>query len=215
MNTARTRTECVSLLEELALLLELSDGNPFRVRAVQNGARVLDGLQGDLTELYSSKTLQATRGIGKGMLELIEEYLQNGSIAEVQELRLQVPAGVVSLTSLRGVGAKKAKALHEQLGISGIGELEYACRENRLVELKGFGEKTQASILAAIETWNAAQGKCRLPAAQERASCLRCRASRACRSGAPPLRSGRRSSSGVERMQYGHSSNGVQRHAGG
>jgi DNA polymerase (family 10) len=167
MNTARTRTECVSLLEELALLLELSDGNPFRVRAVQNGARVLDGLQGDLTELYSSKTLQATRGIGKGMLELIEEYLQNGSIAEVQELRLQVPAGVVSLTSLRGVGAKKAKALHEQLGISGIGELEYACRENRLVELKGFGEKTQASILAAIETWNAAQGKCRLPAAQE------------------------------------------------
>ncbi|MFN5866994.1 MAG: histidinol-phosphatase, partial [Candidatus Kapaibacterium sp.] len=64
MNTARTRTECVSLLEELALLLELSDGNPFRVRAVQNGARVLDGLQGDLTELYSSKTLQATRGIG-------------------------------------------------------------------------------------------------------------------------------------------------------
>ncbi|MFM8568322.1 MAG: PHP domain-containing protein [Candidatus Kapaibacterium sp.] len=165
MNESRTRIECVSLLEELALLLELGDGIPFRIRAVQNGARVLDGLQGDLATLAADGTLQSTKGIGKGLMDLIEEYLSTGTIAEVQSLRTTVPPGVVSLTSLRGVGAKKAKALYEQLGIASIGELEYACKENRLIELKGFGVKTQAAMLAAIDTWNAAQGKCRLPLA--------------------------------------------------
>lgn len=172
MNTPRTRTECVSLLEELALLLELSDGNPFRIRAVQNGARVLDGLHGELSALLQDGTLHATKGIGKGLSELIEEYHATGRLAEVEVLRTLVPPGVVSLTSLRGVGGKKAKALYEHLGIASIGELEYACKENRLVELKGFGEKTQASILSAIETWNAAQGKCRLPLAQEIAAAV-------------------------------------------
>ncbi len=154
------KDELVEKLEEMTVMMELADENIFKIRALQNGSRVLDKMQIDLPAAVADGSLKGVKGIGKGLLELIQEFVATGDIAEYHELKATVPAGVLSLTKLRGVGAKKARQLHEELDINSIGELEYACKENRLVELKGFGEKTQASILNSIAIWQAAQGKC-------------------------------------------------------
>ncbi len=153
------KDELVGILEEMAVLMELADLNAFKTKAIQNGARILDKSTIDV-EAAASDSLMATQaGLGKGIQEILREFVQSGRVAEHERLKTLVPEGVLSLTKLRGVGAKKAKALHEQLDINSIGELEYACRENRLIELKGFGVKTQAAILQSIETWNSAQGR--------------------------------------------------------
>ncbi|MBL7999897.1 MAG: PHP domain-containing protein, partial [Candidatus Kapabacteria bacterium] len=148
-----------AIVEEMALLMEILGMNEFKIRALQAGARALEKTETDIHAALNDGTLGTLPGIGKGMAAIIREYAEHGSIAEHTELRAAVPDGVLQLTELRGVGGKKARALYEHLGIASIGELEYACKENRLLELKGFGTKTQDAILAAIAVWNAAQGK--------------------------------------------------------
>lgn len=152
-------TNLISILEQLALLMEILGENDFRISALKNGTRALEQSGVDVRAALEDGSLTAIRGIGKGLQELIKEYVHTGTIAEYNDLKSKIPAGVLQLTELRGVGGKKAKALYEQLNITSIGELEYACKENRLIELKGFGAKTQASILQSIEQWHNAQGK--------------------------------------------------------
>lgn len=154
-----TDQNLITMLEQMALLMEINGENDFKIRAFQNGARVLEKSGIDVHSAVADGSIAGIKGIGKGLQELLREYVQHGDIAEYHSLKASVPAGVLQLTELRGVGGKKARSLYEQLGIASIGELEYACRENRLVELKGFGAKTQESILKSIIEWNNAQGK--------------------------------------------------------
>ena len=90
-------------------------------------------------------------GIGKGIAALIVETLDRGEPAELVELRDKVPTGLAELLPLPGLGPKRIRTLWQELGITTLGELEYACRENRLLALAGFGAATQTKILAAIE----------------------------------------------------------------
>jgi DNA polymerase (family 10) len=140
-----------SILAEIAVWSELTGENPFKSRAFQSISRILEKHPEPVAELAAQGRLREIRGIGKGIEEVIQDVVANGRSALLVELRTKFPAGIVDLLALSGMGPKKVKAVYEKLGVSTIGELEYACRENRLMALEGFGEKTQANILKSIE----------------------------------------------------------------
>ncbi|HWR06029.1 DNA polymerase/3'-5' exonuclease PolX [Sporomusa sp.] len=153
------KIELAQLLAEMALLLELSGENTFKIRAYQNAARTIEQLDGSLTDPGVAARLAGTKGIGPVLGEKIREYIATGRITYYEELKSSLPPVLFELIKLPGLGPKKALALHAQLGVQSLGELEYACRENRLVSLSGFGGKTQERILQGIEDMKKSQGQ--------------------------------------------------------
>lgn len=135
-----------AVLEEIALLLELAGENPFKVRAYESGARAVLSYPGDLAAALSSGELAQVKGIGKSLSGVIGELLTRGDAALYRELKDKTPPGLMELLQVPGLGPKKARMLFHDLNISGIGELEYACQENRLTALPGFGAKSQERI---------------------------------------------------------------------
>lgn len=158
--------EVSSLLERMAFLLELAGENPFKIKAFLNAARVIEELTEEAQDLHSEGKLAGTKGIGKGILAFLDEAFKGKNPEEYVELQRQFPDTIHELTLVRGLGPKKAKALFKELGIGSLAELEYACTENRLVDLKGFGLKTQENILAGIAQIKANRGKVLLPVAE-------------------------------------------------
>jgi len=142
--------QVASVLAEMAAIFEIKGENPFKIRAYQNAARILDGLSDDLETLIQKNELTNIKGIGSHLADHIAELVSTGKLKEYEKLRQSVPAGIFEMLKIPGVGPKKVKALWEKLGITNVGELEYACNENRLVDLDGFGEKTQQKILQGI-----------------------------------------------------------------
>jgi DNA polymerase (family X) len=151
--------ELASIFEQVAILLEMKGENPFKIRAYQAAANTLQQLNVDLEEFVAGGGLTDTKGIGKAIGQKIQEYIASGKIAFHEELKANIPAVLFELVKIPGLGPKKAVILHEQLGINSIGELEYACHENRLAELPGFGAKSQEKILAGIEYAKGFQGQ--------------------------------------------------------
>ena len=141
--TAADKKTVVKTLEHIAVLLELSGANPFKSRAFQNGARAIQAYEGDLVEGLASGELKGLKGVGKGLLTEIESLLHDGTSPGLIELQAEVPAGLLEIVKVPGLGPKRVRMLYEKLGIESLGELEYACNENRLVQLDGFGPKTQ------------------------------------------------------------------------
>lgn len=139
-------------------LMELHGENPFKVKALTNAAYRLDKTGIDL----SGKTLEeleAVEGIGKGIAAKIYELQTTQTTKELSALLEKTPAGVIEMLGIKGIGPKKVAQLWKELGVESPGELLYACKENRLVDLKGFGAKTQDSVRKAIEFSMASQGK--------------------------------------------------------
>ncbi len=149
------KPELVALLEDIAGLMEFKGENQFKTRAFRNAAQSLRDSDVDIAEAVRTDALDTIPGVGKGIAAVIREFVETGSVQAHEELRAEIPSGLIEMTRLPGFGPKKALAVYEQLGISSIGELEYACKENRLKDLKGFGEKTQEKILNGIRQWNA------------------------------------------------------------
>ena len=145
------KRDVIRVLEELAVLRELKGENPFKVRAFQNAARALQGVSEDLNTLVERKELTKIKGIGQSIAEVIEEVVRTGKSQELEALKAKIPGGLLEMLKIPGMGPKKVKAVWEKLGITTIGELEYACQENRLVDLEGFGSRTQEKILKGIE----------------------------------------------------------------
>ena len=143
--------QIATILKEMAVLLELKGENPFKIRAYENASRVIEGLSEDLSELISSGRLIGIKGIGSGIAEKIRILAETGSLPDYDKLKSSIPSGLVEMLKIQGMGPKKIKAVWEKLGITTVGELEYACRENRLVDLPGFGLKSQEKILQGIE----------------------------------------------------------------
>ncbi len=138
-------------LNEIAVRLELKGENPYRVRAYENAARAVKGVTESISELVEDERLGEIRGVGKGLAEKIQEYVRTGSIEQLEELRADVPDGLVEMTKIEGLGPKRVRQIWQNLNITTIGELEYACKENRLAAMDGFGEKLQQKILKGIE----------------------------------------------------------------
>lgn len=138
-----------AILSEISSILEIKGENPFKVRAYENAARVVDGLS-NLEELIASDKLIEIKGIGKNLAEHIKELAETGRLREYEKMLAGVPPGILEMLTIPGVGPKKVKVFWETLGVTTLGELEYACTENRLVDLPGFGAKTQDKILQGI-----------------------------------------------------------------
>jgi DNA polymerase (family 10) len=164
--------EAAALLDETATLMDLRGDNPFKIRAYQNVSRIIKGLETPLKDAVASGELASMKGIGKGMLQALTEIASTGTLADLAQLRSDVPTGLVELTHVPGLGAKRIKILHDTLGITGPGELEYACLENRLIELEGFGARTQASILEGLQFLRKTKDKHRVPVGLQEARVL-------------------------------------------
>lgn len=138
------------ILEEIGVMIELTGGNPFRAQAHYNGARIIETLSEPVESLVKSEQLTGIKGIGKGLADKITELVTTGAVQEYEELKDSIPGGLFDMLRISGMGPKKVRAVYEKLGITTVGELEYACNENRLVVLEGFGKKSQENILAGI-----------------------------------------------------------------
>ncbi|WP_398452808.1 helix-hairpin-helix domain-containing protein [Sphingobacterium thalpophilum] len=131
-------------------LMELQNENPFRTKAMASASFKLDKLPVRIVEA-SLEELSAYPGIGKSTAEKAKEVAGTGTFKELQDLLQQTPAGVVDMLQIKGLGPKKIQIIWQNLGIESVGELLYACNENRLIEEKGFGLKTQDEIKKSIE----------------------------------------------------------------
>lgn len=155
-------------IEKVAELLKLAQENPFKVRAFEKALGVLQALpEGKLEELAKIRKLENLSGIGKGISEVFYQFMETGDSTMRAELEKSLPKGLVELTQVSGLGPKKAMVLITDLGITSLGELEYACRENRLAGIKGFGQKTQDKILEQVIFLQRASSKLRLVDALE------------------------------------------------
>ena len=164
-----TKQAIAQALDEIAVLLELKGENPFKIRAYTNGARIVKGVETDLETFIADARAKKVKGIGDALAEKIETLYRTRQLDYLDELRAEFPDGLTDLLRIPGLGAKKVKALYEQLDVTNIGELEYACRENHLVDLPGFGKKTQENILAGILRIASYSGRFRQPAARKAA----------------------------------------------
>src|SRR5256885_14699054 len=146
-----TKSQIAQVLEEIGTLLELKGENPFKIRAYANAARSFEAWGGSLSDLQDEETLAKIPGIGKAIAAKIKELAATGKLKYLEDLRAEFPAAILELFSISGLGAKKIKALYEQLHISSIEQLRQACESGRVAELPGFGETTQTKICTAIE----------------------------------------------------------------
>ncbi len=156
--TTKSPEDAVILLEEIKMLLELNGENPFKIRAFEKAARQIAGVK-DLKKRAQAGTLTEIQGVGKGIAEVLTEFLIHGNCILKGELEKSLPVGLLELTEIAGLGPKKARLIIDTLDIHSLRELEYACKENRLSNIKGFGEKIQIQILKEIERINSQAGK--------------------------------------------------------
>lgn len=153
-----TTEEIADALGLTAKLMELHDENAFKIRSLSNAAFRLSKTNPDLAG-KTKEELEQIEGVGKGIAVKILELLQTGTTTELTALLEKTPAGVIEMMELKGIGPKKVRQLWKELELESVGELLYACNENRLVDLKGFGAKTQEAIKQSIAFRQSNSGK--------------------------------------------------------
>lgn len=138
-----------TILKQLKLciqLMELHEENPFKIRSYQGALNSLERGDQDLTEL-SDKALGEIPGVGKSIVEAIQSIKSTGTFPTLNELIDKTPAGILEILQIKGLGPKKVKTLWDELGITSTHELMEACQSGKVAQIKGFGEKTQESIM--------------------------------------------------------------------
>ena len=161
-------------ITKLADLLEFQGANSFKIRAYRRGARVIK----DSTESFSTmaqsdpSVLLEVDGIGKGVAEKITQLIQEGEISEINEILETVPATVLDILRIPGLGPKKAAALYQELGIQTLEQLQAACEAGEVQKLKGFAAKTEKSILEGMAIATAANERIYWSEADQLASSL-------------------------------------------
>ena len=142
-----TKKEIIRLLEMIAIYMELKGENPFKVSAFRKAAIALETDERVLTEIEDFTSIS---GIGKGTAAVMDEYLKEGTSSVLRELKEEVPAGLIPLLQLPGLGGKKIAKLYKELGIVDVVSLKEACESGQVQALAGFGKKTEEKILSAI-----------------------------------------------------------------
>ncbi len=145
-----TNKEIAGMFKLAGKLTELHDGNEFKVKSFMGNAFKIERLPLPL-ENMSAEEIAKIEGIGKGIVAKINEIILTGTLKDLDELVSQTPVGVLEILSVKGLGPKKARTIWKELEVESVGELLYACHENRLITLKGFGEKTQEEVIKSIE----------------------------------------------------------------
>lgn len=156
MPATLTNKEIASAFSELAGLLELHGESSFKYNAYKNAYNFLRKLGEPLSEMNEME-ITGIRGVGKAIAAKILELINTGKMETLEKWRSQTPMGIRQMLKVRGFGPKKIGVIWRDMGIETIGELLYACHENRLVSIKGFGEKTQASLRDQLEYFMQAQ----------------------------------------------------------
>ena len=144
--------EVAGLLREYAELTQITGGDVFRARNYEKAARSVRGWGEDISQL-DPKGLRAIPGVGASIAAKIAEYLATGRIAALDELRAKIPAGVLELTRVPGLGPKRALQLNHDLGVSSVDELAAAVKAGRLEGLAGFGARSEERIASGIEVY--------------------------------------------------------------
>lgn len=143
--------DIAAIFEQIADLLEIEGGNPFRVRAYRNGARSVQSYGRELRDLVAKGAdLDAIPGIGNNLAAKIVEIVATGHCRTLEKLRTEIPPGLPELLKVPGLGPNRVRLLYQQLQIADLDQLYQAAHDGRLHELAGFGEKTEARILDAL-----------------------------------------------------------------
>lgn len=150
--------------EEMAELLELQGENPFRVRAYRSGAKAIRELEESIADIIADpdRDLKAVPGIGQTLADKSKTLVETGKLPQLEKLRAETPPVLHRMTRIPGMGVKKALTLHRELGINSLDDLRKACEEHRVRDLKGFGAKTEAAILAGLSIAEAASQRLRI-----------------------------------------------------
>ena len=143
--------DIAAVFDEIADLLELQNANPFRIRAYRNAARVVGELRFDVAaRLAEGRELPKLPGIGEDLAGKMREIAARGTCALLERLRSKLPPGITELLRIPGLGPKRVQALHGELGVGTLAELQRAARDGRLRTLTGFGERTERRVLDSV-----------------------------------------------------------------
>ena len=145
-----TNKEIANEFNLLAQLMELQDENDYKIRSYANAYRILRNVDAPLQTMTLAE-LKSIKGVGDAIGGKIQELQKDGKMRILEEFKAMTPKGIVALLGIKGLGLKKIQTLWKELEIESPGELYYACNENRLVTLKGFGSKTQDNIKDQLE----------------------------------------------------------------
>lgn len=166
-----TNKEIAKTFQLLGDIMELHGENSFKVRSYHNAYMALRKLDTPLSDM-SRADMDAIKGVGKAIGDKIQELLTTGNMATLEKYRDMTPPGVQEILAVPGIGPKKTATIWKDLGVESVGELLYAVNENRLIELKGFGEKTQADLKQKLDYYQRSQGKFHFSAVESEALAL-------------------------------------------
>lgn len=166
-----TNKQIAQAFDTLASLMELHEADAFRVRSYQNAYATLRKLDAPLSDMDAAQ-IKEIKGIGPAIASKIQELITTGKMDLLEQYRQKTPAGVVEMLGVHGFGPKKVRVIWQDMGIETVGELLYACSENRLVHYKGFGLKTQEDLRRKLEFALKSRSALRMDVAEEEADFL-------------------------------------------
>src|SRR6185437_15264452 len=142
--------EIAEAFEELASLYELDGAVVYRVVAYRNAAKAIREAGVSVAEMAKQGRAEELAGVGKTIAEKIDALLESGSIPSADKLKARIPAGLIEVTRIPGLGPKRARLLYEHLGVTSLDELRKATEEGRLADVPGFGKKAEENVVAAL-----------------------------------------------------------------
>ena len=163
-----TNKQIAYAFDELASLMELHAEDAFRIRSYQNAYLALRKLDRPLADM-SDAEIKGIKGVGDAISKKIRDLISTGTMPTLEKYRAQTPPGVVEMLAVNGFGPKKVRTVWLDMGIESVGELWYACNENRLIEYKGFGLKTQEDLKQKLEYYFKSRDKLHLSTAEREA----------------------------------------------
>ena len=144
------REKIVTILNQIALILEIKGENAFKIRAYKNGSEIIENYGDDIIQITKDGKLGELKGIGKALASKIEEIVETGKLTYLDELKLEFPDTFFDLFEISNLGPKKIKKLYDNLQIDSIDKLEASCKNNEISKISGFGEKSVEAILESI-----------------------------------------------------------------
>jgi len=151
--------QIAEIFNKVAALLEIKGENPYRIRAYQRAAQVIEALTTDIEELAKQGKLEKLPGVGPDLAGKIKEIIRTGTLSLYEDLKKEIPSVLLTFLEIPGLGPKKVKAIYEKLGITSIEELEKACKQHKIAKLPGFGLKTEENILKGIKLFREKTGR--------------------------------------------------------
>ena len=144
------REKIVTILNQIALILEIKGENAFKIRAYKNGSEIIENYGDDIIQVTKDGKLGELKGIGKALASKIEEIVETGKLSYLDELKLEFPDTFFDLFEISNLGPKKIKKLYDNLQIDSIDKLEASCKNNEISKISGFGKKSVEAILESI-----------------------------------------------------------------